>query len=78
MSELPEELHDGFLETFRTMGFREEHAVTIGRGYGPMQRYEDWSVIVDGLDDRGYDERERAKILGESVLNFWERAVGDE
>lgn len=76
--EIPEELHDGLLEAFQTMGFREEHGVTIGRGYGPMQRYQDWPVIAEGLADRGYDEDERAKLLGGNVLDFWERAVGAE
>ena len=73
--EIPEELHDGFMETFRDLGFREEHGVTIGRGFGPMQRYEDWKAIPEGLEARGYDEVERRKLLGENFLEFWDRAV---
>ena len=73
--EIPEALHEGFMETFRDLGFREEHGVTIGRGFGPMQRYEDWPAIPEGLEARGYDEDERRKLLGENFLSFWERAV---
>jgi len=73
--EIPEELHDGFLETFRDLGFREEHGVIIGHGFGPMQRYEDWKAIPEGLEARGYDEVERRKLLGENFLEFWARAV---
>lgn len=73
--EIPEALHDGFVETFRELGFREEHGVTIGRGYGPLQRYEDWPAIVSGLAERGYDEDERRRLLGENFLDFWERVT---
>lgn len=73
--EIPEELHEGFMRTFRSLGFREEHGVTIGRGFGPMQAYQDWPAIPEGLEERGYDETERQKLLGENFLEFWERAV---
>lgn len=73
--EIPEPLHEGFMRTFRSLGFREEHGVTIGRGYGPMRSYSDWGVIPAGLEERGYDETERQKLLGENFLAFWERAV---
>lgn len=72
--ELPEALHEGILDAFQSMGFREEHGITIGMGYGPMQRYEDWSVIIAGLEERGYDDEERRMILGKNFLDFWERA----
>lgn len=74
--ELPEALHEGFMETFQELGFREEHGVSIGEGYGPMQRYEDWPAIVEGLEERGYDEAERRGLIGENFLDFWERATG--
>lgn len=74
--ELPEALHEGFQAAFESMGFREEHGVTIGKGYGPMERYEDWGTIPEGLADRGYDEDERRLLLGENLLSFWERVVG--
>jgi membrane dipeptidase len=73
--EIPEPLREGLLNAFKSFGFREEHGVTIGRGYGPLQRYEDWPAIVDGLEERGYSEAEREKILGENFLSFWERAT---
>lgn len=73
--EIPTALHEGFMETFRALGFREEHGVTVGRGFGPMQRYEDWPAIVDGLEERNYDEVARRKLLGGNFLEFWERAV---
>ena len=73
--ELPKELHDGFMDAFTAMGFREEHGVSIGQGYGPMDRYEDWGAIPDGLADRGYDADEQRKILGENFLTYWERAT---
>lgn len=74
-TEIPEPLHEGLMESFRGAGFREEHGLSIGIGYGPMDRYEDWGVIPEGLADRGYDTEERRKILGENFLDFWERAV---
>jgi len=73
--EIPEALHEGFMRTFRSLGFRKEHGVTIGRGFGPMQQYQDWPAIPAGLKERGYDEDERRKLLGENVLAFWERVV---
>lgn len=73
--EVPEELRGGIEAAFRTMGFRDEHGVDVGQGYGPMQRYEDWQAIPDGLEARGFDADERAKILGENFLSFWERAT---
>jgi len=73
--ELPTELHDGILELFRGAGFREEHGVTVGVGYGPMERYEDWGVIPEGLEERGFSGSERRKLLGGNFLSFWERAT---
>lgn len=74
--ELPAALHEGLLDIFKGVGFREEHGVTVGVGYGPMERYEDWGAIPEGLADRGFSERERRKLLGENFLAFWERATG--
>lgn len=73
--EIPEELHEGFMQMFKSLGFREEHGVTIGRGFGPMQQYQDWPAIPEGLEERGYDAEERQKLLGGNVLDFWERVV---
>jgi len=73
--EIPDPLRAGFEETFRALGFREEHGVTVGRGFGPMRRYEDWPAIPEGLAARGYDAADRRKLLGENVLSFWERTV---
>lgn len=73
--ELPEPLHDGLLAAFSSMGFREEHGVTIGEGFGPMETYRDWTAIPEGLAERGYNEREIEAILGGNFLDFWERAV---
>jgi len=73
--EIPEPLHEGFMRTFRSLGFREEHGVTVGRGYGPMQSYSDWGAIPDGLEERGFDEADRRKLLGENFLSLWERVV---
>jgi membrane dipeptidase len=73
-TEIPKPLHEGIKESFRGAGFREEHGLTIGIGYGPMDRYEDWNAIPTGLADRGYDKDQRRKILGQNYLDFWERA----
>lgn len=73
--EIPEALHEGFMAMFRELGFREEHGVTMGCGFGPMQRYEDWPAIPNGLAERGYDREERRKLLGENFLEFWERVA---
>jgi membrane dipeptidase len=74
-SEIPEPLHEGIMESFSKAGFRKEHGLDIGIGYGPMDRYEDWSVIPERLAKRGYDAEQRRKILGENVLDFWDRAI---
>lgn len=71
--ELPEQLHDGIKASFEAMGFREEHGVTIGEGYGPMDRYQDWPAIPEGLANRGYSEAEIEGILGRNFLEFWDR-----
>lgn len=73
--ELPEPLHDGLREAFAGMGFREEHGVTIGTGFGPMDAYHDWSAIPEGLRERGYDGTEVAKLVGGNFLDFWDRTV---
>lgn len=73
--EVPEPIREGIEAAFSTMGFREEHGVEVGIGYGPLQRYEDWSVIPAGLAERGYDETERRKLLGQNFLSFWDRAT---
>ncbi|MWV65066.1 peptidase M19 [Halorubrum sp. JWXQ-INN 858] len=73
--ELPAPLHDGLLSAFESMGFREEHGVRIGTGFGPMQSYRDWGVIPEGLAERGYSEAEIEGIVGGNFLDFWERAV---
>lgn len=73
--ELPEPLHEGLIAAFKEMGFREEHGVTIGEGYGPMEEYRDWNVIPDRLAERGYTESEIKSILGANFLDFWERAT---
>lgn len=73
--EVPKALREGILAAFSGMGFREEHGIEVGVGYGPMQRYEDWGAIPEGLTDRGYNETDRRKLLGENFLSFWERAT---
>ena len=74
--ELPEPLREGILRSFQGMGFREEHGVDIGVGYGPMQAYEDWGVIPEGLRERGFTDEEVGGLLGENVLDYWARVVG--
>ncbi len=72
--ELPEPLHEGIMQSFEAMGFREEHGVTIGEGYGPMDEYMDWPAIPEGLAERGYSDAEIRSILGRNFVDFWERA----
>jgi membrane dipeptidase len=74
-TEVPEALREGLKAAFYEAGFRDEHGLSIGVGYGPMERYEDWGAVPEGLADRGYDADERRKLLGENVLAFWERAT---
>jgi membrane dipeptidase len=74
--ELPEPLREGILRSFQGMGFREEHGVDIGVGYGPVQAYEDWGVIPEGLRERGFTDEEVGGLLGENVLDYWARVVG--
>ncbi len=71
--ELPEPLHDGIQASFAEMGFREEHGVTIGEGYGPMEEYQDWPAIPEGLAERGYSDTEIEGIFGGNFLRFWDR-----
>jgi len=73
--ELPEPLHEGIKVAFQEMGFREEHGLQIGEGFGPMQHYRDWSVIPEGLSERGYTDSEVRKILGKNFLQFFSRAT---
>ncbi len=73
--ELPEPLHDGIKEAFAGMGFREEHGVSIGQGFGPMDTYDDWPAIPEGLRERGYSEEEIDGLLGQNFLDFWEKVV---
>ncbi|MFB6299954.1 MAG: dipeptidase [Halobacteriales archaeon] len=71
--ELPAPLHEGIAASFASMGFREEHGVTIGEGFGPLQRYEDWPAIKKGLSERGFTDEEIEGILGKNFLAYWER-----
>lgn len=73
--ELPDPLHDGIKHAFQQMGFREEHGLKVGEGFGPLQSYEDWQAIPRGLEERGYTDVEIAGILGENFLAFWDRVT---
>jgi membrane dipeptidase len=72
----PAELRDGMMEVLESVGFRGEHEVELGEGFGPMRRYADWGVIRDGLEER-FTESEVDGILGENFLSFWERVRAD-
>lgn len=75
-ADYPPPLRDGMMEVLRSVGFREEHEVELGAGFGPMQRYADWSVIREGLEER-FTESEVAGILGGNFLDLWERVRTD-
>jgi len=70
----PTALKEGTMELLKEVGFREEHGVELGAGFGAMERYQDWPVVREGLEER-YDEATVRKILGENFLRFWERVV---
>ncbi|MFB6300367.1 MAG: dipeptidase [Halobacteriales archaeon] len=72
----PEPLKEGAYEALEEVGFREEHNVVLGEGFGAFERYEDWSVLREGIEER-FTEAEAAKLLGENFLKFWERAIED-
>lgn len=78
-ADFPPALKAGMMEVLETVGFREEHEVELGEGFGPMARYADWGVIREGLEER-FTEAEVRGILGENFLDFWERvrAAADE
>ncbi|NHX37970.1 MULTISPECIES: dipeptidase [Halolamina] len=71
-ADYPTALRDGMMEVLRSVGFREEHEVELGEGFDTMQRYEDWGVIREGLEER-FTESEVRGILGENFLSFWDR-----
>lgn len=68
----PPELRDGTMELLESVGFREEHGVELGEGFGAMQRYADWGVIRSGLEER-FTDSEVEGILGRNFVEFWER-----
>lgn len=53
-------------------GFPDDYGSGYGTGFDRMQRYTDWPVIRDGLEER-YSDEEVEQILGTNFLNFWER-----
>ncbi|MEF8859317.1 MAG: membrane dipeptidase [Halolamina sp.] len=71
-ADYPSQLRDGMMEVLESVGFREEHEVELGEGFGPMQRYTDWNVIRRGLEER-FTESEVEGMLGGNFLDFWER-----
>jgi membrane dipeptidase len=75
--DVPEPLHSGLDDFFTDSGFRDskQSKITVGEGLGTFQRYQDWPVIIDGLEERGYSEAEIRGITGENFLDFWERAI---
>lgn len=70
----PSQLREGMMEVLESVGFREEHEVELGEGFGPMQRYADWDVIRRGLEER-FTESEVQGILGGNFLDYWERVA---
>lgn len=74
--DLPEILREAIKESYIRKGFRQEHGVSsLGLGFGPMEKFQDWGVIPDELGRRGYDESEIEGIIGGNFLNFWDRVV---
>lgn len=71
----PDAVKDDSLELMYRLGFREEHGVELGEGFGGMRTYADWSRLRDGIEER-FDDREARHLLGESFLSFWERVRG--
>ena len=71
-ADYPPALREGMMEVLESVGFREEHEVELGEGFGPMARYADWGVLREGLEDR-FSADEVRGILGENFLSFWER-----
>lgn len=72
---IPEKLRPGLRDHFGAIGFREEHGVDIGMGFGPIERFEDWQHIPDGLAEHGYSTDDIAAITGKNFVDFWERTV---
>ncbi|MFB6149982.1 MAG: dipeptidase [Halobacteriales archaeon] len=70
--DVPEPLREGIEEMFRGLGFRGEHAVTVGDGIPPMDAYSDWSAIPEAMHDRGYTEAEIRGFCGENFAQYFE------
>jgi membrane dipeptidase len=68
----PEAVKPATLELMRRLGFREEHGVELGAGFGEMRTYADWGRIREGVERR-FGDRAARHLLGESFLSFWER-----
>lgn len=53
-------------------GFPEGYGEEYGTGYDTMQRYTDWPLLREGLENRFTDE-EVAGICGGNFFGFWDR-----
>ncbi len=53
-------------------GFPEGYGKGYGTGFGAMQRYQDWPVLREGLEER-FTHAEVEGICGGNFLSFWER-----
>jgi membrane dipeptidase len=74
-TEMSEELIEGFEEFFGGYGFRGEHDLDFGIGFGPMEHYSDTHLIPEELCDRGYTAEEVRDICGRNFLTFWDRVA---
>lgn len=73
--EVPTDLQEGIQQALRDHVSDDPFARPIGVGLQPMETYQDWKAIPEGLADRGYSREEQRLLCGESFVRYFERVV---
>lgn len=73
--EVPPPLQDGIYRTLGDHLSEKADRRTMGVGLPPMDTYDDWKEIPDGLASRGYSPEEVRLLCGGSFTEYFERVV---
>ena len=71
--EVPRALREGIHQELRSHLTEDTDQRTMGVGLSPMDTYEKWKTIPDGLDARGYTSEEVRMLCGGSFANYFDR-----
>jgi microsomal dipeptidase-like Zn-dependent dipeptidase len=55
-------------------GFPDDYGEGYGKGFGVMQRYQDWPRLRELIESQ-YTDEEVQGILGGNFVDYWERVV---